>query len=234
MATGSPCSLARRVASRNAVEIVAALIGAEGDVALRAGRRLRLQRGRLGQRLRAGFSGAANGCCTSGFSGANAVGAGAGRRGAAIDFSARALAAASARGLAAAFGFLRLLRRLRRNARRRPRDRRGDLHRLRAQRAAPARTPIAAPQDQQAQRLHRTGSAREPLRRRARGSRAIAPDGFADRDEIGARARKRLDLVDVRRIADAGNLKNLRPPGDALEDGVETAGRRPFGSPNMT
>ena len=78
---------ARRLPERR--EIVAALIGAVGDVALRAGARLGLQRRRLASSVCAGFSGAVNGCCTSGFSGAKAVGGG-GRHGAAagaaIDF----------------------------------------------------------------------------------------------------------------------------------------------------
>ena len=49
----------------------------------------------------------------------------------------------------------------------------------------------------------------------------VAPDGLADRDEIRARARQRLDFVDIRRIGDARNLENLRPPGDPVQHGLE-------------
>ena len=52
----------------------------------------------------------------------------------------------------------------------------------------------------------------------------IVEHGVADGDEIGAGRHQRVNIVELGRIGDAGNLEHFGPPGNPVDDGVA---RRP-------
>ena len=49
----------------------------------------------------------------------------------------------------------------------------------------------------------------------------MGPDRIAESDELGSRRDERRDVLEARRIGDAGRLEDLGPPGRPLDDALE-------------